>query len=162
MKVGDKKVHFFLIIGQSSEICWFWDFANLALCRPRVPMGIGCLDLRKNHGAIFLYWLQHWGNNSPEKVKSQFIFFLYLCQFNLDFHETLNISSLGPKFSNPGCLSQMATLGVGAFPNFPYFSTSLPIQLGFLWKFKLELLGSKVVYSRVLSLNGYFRIWGIL
>ena len=56
----------------------------------------------------------------------------YICQFNLDFYETLNLSSWGPKLSTPVCLPQMATLGVGVFPYFHYFPIYLQNQHRFL------------------------------
>ena len=61
-----------------------------------------------------------------------------------------------------GCLPQIGTIWVEAFPNFHDLSISLSIQLGSLWNFKLKLLGYQPIIPTTggLPQNGYYKTWG--
>ena len=82
-----------------------------------------------------------------------FIISLDLCQFNLDFYETLNLRSLWPNLSTLGKLPWMATLRVG---HSLIFMISLCPSIWFksLWNFKCKLLGSQINLPR-----GYLSLW---
>ena len=70
---------------------------------------------------------------------------LYLCQFNLDLHDTLNLSPIKSYYSNfsNSCglpLNGYHKTGVGEM-----IKKSFPNQLGSLWNFKVNLLWHQLI-----------------